>query len=167
MSTPLKIDLSPLGYKPADDVVLRFSGRFLVIYFGRRDNPRVVFDKETHQQISEGSLAGVALPPSIDFEARFERKPFPAVNVIARWKQMSIEQIGGVGIGELPDAEFYLLEPGKPKVFLLRGSARCNPGDPEFVGDKYILITPCKGKNLVVDKLGEKSMTCHNSLTRI
>jgi len=151
-----KIDLSPFGYNPpVNEVVLRFSGRLLVIYLGQQHS-RFVFDKETHQQVPEDRLAGVALPPPIDFAAGFGRKPFPAVNIIKRWKQMSIEEIGGIGLGQVPDAEFYLQEPGRPKVLLSRGGPRCTPGDPEFVGDHYILLFPCSGKNVVVDKQGRK-----------
>src|SRR6266852_6359704 len=57
------IDLQPFGYGWDHDTSLKFAGRFLVIYPDSHVNARIVFDYETHKQLSEESLRGISLPP--------------------------------------------------------------------------------------------------------
>jgi len=68
---------------------------------------------------------------------------------------MNIEQIGGVDLHETHLAEYYLREPGREKMLIFRAQRRCQPGDPRFISDDYILLRPCNN-NMVVNKEAKK-----------
>jgi hypothetical protein len=153
---PVKhIDLHPYGSESqwgGHGTVVTFTNQFLVVYSSHSES-RLVFDKDTYQFLPEEPKLVTAIPGREQIVGvPLFRKAFPAVNIIARRKQMSIEQIGGIGLPPIGDSEYYLQEPGKANVLLFRG--RCISGDPSFVGDEYILIGRCDGTNVVLNKLG-------------
>jgi hypothetical protein len=135
-----------------DDIVVKISGRFLVIYLGRGGS-RLVFDINTRERVPEEQLIGVSLPPREERGLTKPRQPSPAVNTVARWKDMAVEQVGGVGMRNTGNAEYFLREPGKDRTSLLR--LPCD-GNPSFVGNEHILFHACNGKMLVVNKKGAR-----------
>ncbi len=154
-----RVDLRNLGSRSEPwgaATSLKFYGPFLVIYTGSiygGMHRKVVLDKESGRVVSEESSAGISLPEWDECPRTLFRKPFPEVNIVDCRKQMTIEQIGGIGLVEpRGNAEYYLHEPGKDRVLLLR--AHCITSDPRFVGDDYILVKLCSGKRVVVNKQG-------------
>src|SRR5262249_3006517 len=161
-----RIDLHALqSERPQDEMTLKLSGPFLVVYAGSLvypgsevgwvRTPQLVFDSKAGQLLSRESLAGLSLPAWDECPRTRFRKAYPAVNTIDCRKQMTIEQIGGIGLKEAEPAEFYLQEAGKEKGLILRARERCRPGDPRFISDELILLRPCYD-NVVVDKKGNK-----------
>ncbi len=136
------------------NIVLRFYGDLLVIYSEAgncvlildRKSQQMVDDKETRRAISLFLVNPCPL-------TRF-RKRFPEVNVLECWKEMVLEQVGGIGLGDEGPTEYYLRLPGKERVRLFHGN--CWPEDPHFVGDDQILVNQCNGKALVLNTKGRK-----------
>jgi hypothetical protein len=134
-----------------DDIVVRFSGNFLVVYPDRKGT-RLVFNIATHEPISDAELREISLPPREEEGITKPLHPFPAINIVSRWNHMSIQQVGGVGLRNVEDAEYYLTEPGKDRSLILR--LPCD-GNPQIVGSGYFLFRFCNGKKAVVDKSGK------------
>jgi hypothetical protein len=155
-----RIDLRAFGYEPQawGDTVIRFSGPLLLVYstysYWSPMELRLAFDKETRQLVSKERLSAISVPPWKDCQRTEGRRPFPAVNTIDCWKQMTIEQIARITHKGPDETEYYLREPGKEPILLFQG--RCNDRDPHFVSDDYVLLTLCDLKNIVVNKQGQK-----------
>jgi hypothetical protein len=154
-ATPIwRVDLRALhSERPTDQITIKFVGSYVVVYSVER--PRLVFDTKAGSLLPQGSLTELLLPPWDECPRTRFREVYPAVNVIDCRKQMTIEQIGGIGPTVTEPAQFYLQEPGKEKVLIFRAKKRCQPGDPRFISDQLILLRPCND-NVVVDKAGHK-----------
>lgn len=151
--------------RPHDDFTIKFAGPYLVVYAGTLvymgsevtwyRPPLVVFDTRTGERFPKDRPAELVLPPWDDCRRTQFRKGSPELNIIDCRNQLTIEQVGGVGKGEVAPAEFYLQEPAKERVLIFRAHKKCQPGDPRFISDELILLWPCNN-NVVVDKAGRK-----------
>lgn len=160
-----RVDLRQLPSRNPEEITIRFSGPYLVVYAGSLVYPgtetgwvripSLVFDSRSVQVLAEQTISQLTLPQWDECPRTRFRKMYPAVNLIDCRKSMSLEQIGGIGPGVTEPAEFYLQEPGKEKVLIFRARKRCQPGDPRFISDALILLRPCNN-NVVVDKKGQK-----------
>lgn len=154
-----RVDLRPYESQWLNtyEVSIKFAGRYLLVYAKAKDSASkqvsLVVNQETHQLIPKEEWSSWFLPAWEECPRTRFRKPFPEANIISCWKQMVIEQIGGIGLRHVGESEYYLHARGKERVLLLREP--CNV-DPQFAGDRQIVVGLCKGENLVVDEQGKK-----------
>jgi hypothetical protein len=152
-----RINLETYPEMMTQNIVLRFYGDLLVIN-SEAGNCVLIFDRKSQQMVDDKetrravSLLLVNSCPRTRF-----RKRFPEVNLLECWKEMVLEQVGGIGLSNEEPMEYYLRLPGNERVLLFHGSHRnCWPGDPHFVGDDQILVNQCNGKSLVLNTRGTK-----------
>ena len=152
-----RIDLHPFGYQTElwGDTAVRFSGLFLLVYadnnYTRTMRLRLAFNTEARQLVSQKDMAGLSLPD----ESRLRMQGGPSqAHIVARWKQMMIEEVVTVASKGPDRREYYLHEPDREKLLLFGG--RCPSDSPNFLGDDRILIHLCNHRHIVVDKKGRK-----------
>jgi hypothetical protein len=157
-----QIDLDQFGGSSKQDgpaTGLKFYGPLVVVYSGsiydRTMHPILVIEAETGRPVPMDRMVSVSLPSWDECNRTLFKKPFPEVNVVDCRDHMTIEQVGGIGRGPTKgDAEYFLQEGNSGRALLLRN--RCSTSDPRFVGEQQILLTLCNGKQIVVNKQGQK-----------
>jgi hypothetical protein len=154
-----RIDLQDLGYGEGDLTTIAFCGPVLVIY-PDGSGSRLLFDAATHQRISGQRIPGI----SALCDDSSQRQLTPANSgghVVARWKQLLIEQVCNVescsqppGKPAVRDVKYYLKKPDKRSVLLFHD--HCLARHPQFLGDEYVLFFRCDLKGVVINSDGEQ-----------
>lgn len=153
-----EIDLRALGYSEDNKLIVGFCGPLLRIHSGT-GNTDLVFDTATHQRMSDQRVAKelAVCHDSLRREALPQRGED---HIVARWKQMAIEQICDVescsqppGKPSVRDVKYYLQKPNNRSVLLFHDHCLSRP--PVFIGDEYTLFFRCDLKAMVVNTDGE------------
>lgn len=152
------IDLQALGYAEDNKLIVGFCGPLLRIHSGT-SNTDLVFDTATRQRISnqQGARELPACHDSLWKEPLLRER---GGHIVARWKQMAIEQVCDVescseppGQPAVRDVKYYLKKPNNRSVLLFHD--HCLSDSPAFIGDEYILFFSCNSKDVVVNSDGE------------
>lgn len=152
-----RIDLHALGYGSTEEARVNFCGPFIVV------NPdpasTLILDMTTKERIPDYRAS--KMPFCQDFAHRQPVLRVSDRHIVARWKEMVIEQVCDVescaqppGKPRVRNVTYYLESPGKPKLTLFH--LNCLPRAPQFVGDSYILVFLCDLKGIVLNTQGER-----------
>ena len=156
------VDLGNLGVNATEASAVAFSGAFLLVYPNiYHDRPPLVFDIGSHQLLN-----GERRPTIVDSLPRphfleYGDLPDSSGRVVARRKQMWIEQVCDQPICVEPpgkptvrDSKFYLRSPGQEPALIWE--VHCLPGRPLVLADDRIMVPTCGLAWQVIDNSGRK-----------